>query len=304
MDDGGRSGLGTLFHETTHHFVRLNYSNPPAWFNEGLATFLGEQPRIVKGKLTVGRPNPWRERILRDMIKDGQQIDVRHLISLSAKQFYKNKDNYHSVRALFYWLHETKLLDDYLKNVQEKGYGISVLEETAGKPCRQINKELLAFIKKNCYPAAYFEDGRRSKWLYRKKMLFRKALKIKPGYQPAILELARCFYKNKNYEKCRKHLGEILTDVESTKYRAALWLMADCYYAEKEYAKALGYYKKALEYSDYNENKYKLYYWMANCHHYLKDYETAKKLHKKFLDNNWQPYRLPKQVAYAKEYIK
>ena len=79
---------------------------------------------------------------------------------------------------------------------------------------------------------------------------------------------------------------------------------AGSYFAEKDYTKALEYYKKALEYSDHNEYKYELYYWIATCHYYLKDYETAKELHKKFLDNNWEPDRLPKEVAYAKEYIK
>ncbi len=134
MDNGGISGLGTLFHETTHHFVYLNYQKAPAWFNEGLATFLGEQTRIVKGKLTVGRPNPWRERILRNMIENGQRVNVKFLTKLSGNKFYKWKPGYHVTRAFFYWLHETKRLDDYLRNVQKKGYGISVLEETAGKP--------------------------------------------------------------------------------------------------------------------------------------------------------------------------
>jgi len=305
MDNGGVTGLGTLFHEITHHFIHLNYRKVPTWFNEGLATFLGEQTRIVKGKLTVGRPNPWRERILRNMIEKGQQINVRLLTKLTTdSKFHKWKPAYHVARAFFYWLSETNLLDKYLKNVQQKGYGLPILEETAGKSYREINKELLAFIKTSCYPAAYYEDGCRTKDLEQKKKFFEKALEIKPDYQPAILELSRCLYKNKDYEKCRKHLGEILADAESTKYRAALWLVAGSYYAEKDYTKALEYYKKALEYSDYNENKYELYYWIANCHHYLKDYETARKLHKKFLDNNWEPDRLPKKVAYAKEYVK
>ena len=127
------------------------------------------------------------------MIENGQRINVKFLTSLStSRKFDKWKPAYHVTRALFYWLYETKLLDDYLKNVQEKGYDISVLEETVGKPCRQINKELLAFIKKNCYPAAYFEDGRRAKDIEQKRSLFEKALEIKPSYQPAILELSRC----------------------------------------------------------------------------------------------------------------
>ena len=32
-------GIDVLFHEITHHFVRLNFPNVPTWFNEGLASF-------------------------------------------------------------------------------------------------------------------------------------------------------------------------------------------------------------------------------------------------------------------------
>ena len=86
MNDGGHSGWGTLFHEITHHFVGLNYKKAPAWFNECLATFLGEQTRIVQGKLTVGRPNPWRERRLRDMIENGQRIDIKFLTTYTGRK--------------------------------------------------------------------------------------------------------------------------------------------------------------------------------------------------------------------------
>jgi len=78
--------------------------------------------------------------------------------------------------------------------------------------------------------------------------------------------------------------------------------MGHSYYYEKDYARALEYYQMAVEYSEYNEYKYELYYWMANCYRYLKDYETAKKLYKMFLDNNWEPKRLSKSVEYAKKY--
>src|SRR4030042_1198054 len=32
MNDGGISGWGTMFHEITHHFIRLNYRGCPEWF--------------------------------------------------------------------------------------------------------------------------------------------------------------------------------------------------------------------------------------------------------------------------------
>lgn len=304
MDDGGLSGWGTLFHEITHHFAEQIYGKAPPWFDEGLATFLGEQTRIVKGKLTLGRPNPWRERILRDMIENGQRVNVKFLTTLSTRRkFDKWKPGYHVSRAFFYWLYESNLLDEYLKNVQQKGYGISVLEETAGKSYREINKELLAFIKSHCYPAAYYQDGRLTKDPEQKKKFFEKALEIKPTYQPALLELAGCFYKNKDYEKCRKHLEGILTDVESTKYRAALDLRGDSYYREKNYTQALKDYQRVWEYSDYYEYKHEVAYFIANCFHYLKDKENAKQWYKRFLEENWEPEDDPKWVTYAQDYL-
>ena len=105
MDHGGLAGLGTLFHEITHHFVRMNYSNPPAWFNEGLTSFLSEQTRIVNGKLSLGHPNPWREQALRDMIENGNVIDVCYYTTLDEESFYADRKNYHPLRAMFYWLY-------------------------------------------------------------------------------------------------------------------------------------------------------------------------------------------------------
>lgn len=304
MNSGGLSGWGTLFHEITHHFVELNFKKPPAWFNEGLACFLGEQARVVKGRLVVGRPNPWREQILRDKIEKGLRPSLKRLFSISTKQFYNWSIGYHFARALFCWLHENGHLERYLEVSREKGYELSVLEETVSKSCGRINVEVLKFIKQNCYAGAYVKDGWQAKDWGRKKKAFMKALELKPDYQVAQLELAWCCYHSRDYEMCRENLKQVLQRPGSIEYRDAVELMGHTYYSEKDYAEALKYYQRALEYSDYNEYKYELYYWMANCHHHLKDYVTAKKLHKIFLDNNWEPEKHPQRVAYAKKYQK
>jgi hypothetical protein len=142
MDNGELSGWGTFFHEITHHFIQLNYRSPPAWFNEGLACFLGEQTRIVKGKMTVGRPNPWREQILRNEIEQDRRPNIKRLFSSSTEQFYDWDLGCHFARAFFYWLHETGQLEQYLKNVQENGFELSVLEETVSDSYGKINVEL------------------------------------------------------------------------------------------------------------------------------------------------------------------
>ena len=300
--EGGRISWGTLFHEITHHFVHLNFQNPPAWFNEGLACFFGNETQVVKGRITLGRPNPGRERKLRERIEKGIRPNIKRLCSMSREELYNWPVGYHFSRALFYWLYETGELKEYLWNVRRKGYAFAVLEETVSKSYKEIHAELLAFIKSDCYAGACLQDGRLAKDNNSKKEAFRKALDLRPYYHSAHFELANCHYRAKDYSKCRAHLQQILADPGSIEYRRAAKQMGHSYYYEKDYARALEYYQMAVEYSEYNEYKYELYYWMANCYRYLKDYETAKKLYKMFLDNNWEPKRLSKSVEYAKKY--
>jgi tetratricopeptide (TPR) repeat protein len=303
MDNGELSGWGTLFHEITHHFIRLNYRNCPAWFSEGLACFLGEQTRIVKSKLTVGRPNPWREQILRDEIEKGHRPNIKRLFSSSSEQFYDWDLGYHFARALFYWLHETGLLEQYLKTVREKGYELPVLEETVSDSFGTINVELSKFIRKDCFAGAYLKDGQQAEDKAQKIQAFLKALELKPDYQAARLELAKCYYRSKDYENCRENLEQILTAPESIEYQQATNLLANIYYKQKDYTKALEHYKKAWEYSDYYEYKHRLAYQIGSCCHYLKDTEGAKKWYKKYLDRNWEPENMKAAVNYARQYI-
>ncbi|MHC4334257.1 MAG: tetratricopeptide repeat protein [Planctomycetota bacterium] len=304
MDDGGASGWGTLFHEITHHFIDLNYSSAPVWFEEGLACLLGEQTRIVKGKLSVGHPNPWREHALRKMIENGEKIDVKQLVSLSGRQFHQRRENYHPTRALFYWLYDSGHLETYLQNVQKRGYGPLVLEETAGKRLDLMSIELLSFIEKDCYAGAYLYEGLRAKNKARKEQLLLNALQLKPDYKAAHRQLAWCYYRGDDSQKAREHLKQILNDPKCIEYRGAAELMGHTYYSSKNHAEALKYYEEALEYSEYHEYKYELFHWMANCYHFLKDYPKARHFHQMFLDNNWEPQRLSKFVEYSRRYVK
>ncbi|MBN1393250.1 MAG: tetratricopeptide repeat protein [Sedimentisphaerales bacterium] len=303
MNDGVVSGWGTLFHEIAHHFIQLNYKGCPEWFNEGLASFLGEQTRIVKGKLTIGRPNPWREQILRNEIELGHRPNIKRLFSSSAEQFNGWDLGRHFARAFFYWLYETGQLEQYLKNVQGKDYDISVLEETVSDSYGKINIKLLKFIKKGCYAGAYLQDGRQAKDEAGKIEAFLKALELKPDYQAAKLELAKCYYQNKDYESCRENLKKILDDPESVEYPQAAEQMADAYYDQKDYAKALEYYNKSWEYSDYYEYKHRTAYRIGNCYYHLKDPENTKKWYAKFLDCNWERNGMKASVDYARKYL-
>ena len=61
------TGGGTLVHEIVHPFMRANFPECPAWFNEGLAS-LYEQSSTKNGRIH-GKIN-WRYKALEQAIKD------------------------------------------------------------------------------------------------------------------------------------------------------------------------------------------------------------------------------------------
>lgn len=301
--NGQNTAWANLFHETTHHFIRLNYDNPPAWFDEGLACFLGEQTAIVKGQITAARPQPARERTLRDKIESGSRISIRRLFSAPTERFADWDVGPHFAAALFYWLHETGRLHEYLKNVKQSGYQISVLEETVGKSSNKINIELLKFIKANNFAGAFLQDGLLAEDATEKKQFFLKALELKPNYKAARLELAKCCYLNSDYQKTRGHLTPILNDPEAAEHQQAAYLMGNTYYSEKNYFHALEYYTRAWEYSDYSEDKFKPAYKIANCYYHLKNPAGATQWYRTFLDQRWDSAAWIPQADYARKYL-
>ncbi|MDD5327028.1 MAG: tetratricopeptide repeat protein [Phycisphaerae bacterium] len=303
MDDGELNGWDALFHEIAHHFIQLNHPDPPAWFDEGLACFLGEQAQIVKGKLIIGEPCPHREQILRDEFEQGRRTNIKRLFSSSTEQFNDWDLGCHFARAFFYWLYETDKLEQFLKNVREKGYDLPVLEETVSSSYGRINADLSKFIKNDCCAGAYLEDGRQVDDETEKINAFLNALELKPYYQAARLELAECYYRNKDYQKCRENLKQILENPECIEYRQAAVLLANTYYNDKNYPQALEYYNKAWEYSDYYEYKYRLAYQIGNCFYHLKDSENARQWYKKFLDCRWDKENMKAGADYALKYI-
>ena len=303
MDDGGQSGWGTLFHEMVHAFTQVSDPKMPAWCNEGLATFLGERTRVVKGKISVGRPNPWRELILRDKIEKGYKIDVRKLMSMSTRKFYADGDNYHTARVLFYWLHHKGKLKTYLKAAKRGKYAPSVLVRTVRMSYPRINAALLEFVKKHCYPAAYCREMELTKNPKKRKMLLEKALEANPESQMAMLKLGKMHRDRGDQKSCRDALKPIIADKQSTHRRWAMILMASGYYREKDYASALTWYEKALDYSQYNVYGYELYANIANCYIMMKNYAKAREYYEKYLAENWRPDQSRPTVAYAKHFI-
>jgi tetratricopeptide (TPR) repeat protein len=190
-----------------------------------------------------------------------------------------------------------------MKNAKEQGCTLAVLEQTLGKSCDQINIELLVFIKKHCYAGAYLKDGYQTKDKHKKRQAYLKALALKPDYLAAQLALGWSYYYDKQHQQARDSIKQILDSPESVEYREALKLMGHTHYSAKDYSQALSYYDDSLEYSDYDEYRYELYYWTGSCHLLLKDYANAAENYTMFLQNNWEPGRFSRLVNHAEQYL-
>ena len=107
------TGGGTLVHEIVHPFMRANFPQCPAWFNEGLAS-LYEQSAEQNGHIR-GLVN-WRYTGLEQDIRAGKLISFRQLTATSDNEFYGGPDNPHysdhyaQARYLCYYLQEKGLL--------------------------------------------------------------------------------------------------------------------------------------------------------------------------------------------------
>src|SRR5258706_12901051 len=104
------TGSGTLVHEIVHPFMRANFPNCPAWFNEGLASLY--EASVEKNGHIQGLIN-WRFKGLEKAIKEGRTISFQQLTSMSEAQFYGGasySEHYAQARYLCYYLQEKGLL--------------------------------------------------------------------------------------------------------------------------------------------------------------------------------------------------
>src|SRR6266404_81115 len=104
------TGGGTLVHEIVHPFMRANFPNCPAWFNEGLASLY--EASVEKNGHIQGLIN-WRFKGLEKAIKEGRTISFQQLTSMSEAEFYGGasySQHYAQARYLCYYLQEKGLL--------------------------------------------------------------------------------------------------------------------------------------------------------------------------------------------------
>jgi len=143
------TGGGTLVHEIVHPFMRANFPECPAWFNEGLAS-LYEQSSTKNGRIH-GKIN-WRYKALEQAIKDRKLISFEQLTATSDEAFYGGNNNpnynrhYAQARYLCYYLQEKGLLAkfyrEFVANVKSDQTGFNTLKRVLGE------EDMVAFQKK------------------------------------------------------------------------------------------------------------------------------------------------------------
>ena len=139
------TGGGTLVHEIVHPFMRANFPDCPAWFNEGLGS-LYEQSAERAGHI-VGLTN-WRLAGLQKAIKDGRLPTFEKLTATTDTQFYSEDrgTNYAQARYLLYYLQERSLLvkfyKDFLAARKDDPTGYKTLVKVLGE------SDMAAFQKK------------------------------------------------------------------------------------------------------------------------------------------------------------
>jgi hypothetical protein len=149
------TGGGTLVHEIVHPFVRANFPECPAWFNEGLGS-LYEQSEEKAGHIH-GRTN-WRLAGLQEAIAKGQTVSFETLTCQPDGQFYRSKGpSYAQARYLCYYLQENGLLvkfyHAYVAAQKEDPTGYKTLQKVLGeKDMAAFQKRWEAYVTKLAFP--------------------------------------------------------------------------------------------------------------------------------------------------------
>ena len=142
------TGGGTLVHEIVHPFMAANFSNCPAWFNEGLAS-LYEQSTDLDGHIH-GLVN-WRYTGLTNAIHQGKTLSFQQLTATTDYEFYgagggDYSEHYGQARFLCYYLQEQGLLvkfyHEFNAHSREDPTGYATLQRVLGEG------DMTAFQKK------------------------------------------------------------------------------------------------------------------------------------------------------------
>ncbi len=140
-----RPGYGTLTHELVHPFVHENWSDAPAWLNEGLGS-LFEQPQERDGHFAGGIN--WRLPHIQGAIAARRGPKLSELTALSDDDFYDDDTGVHyaAARYLCFWLQERGLLITFVQRAFETKNATAALEEVLGAPLDSVQRDYEDFV--------------------------------------------------------------------------------------------------------------------------------------------------------------
>ncbi|MDB6034164.1 MAG: hypothetical protein JWM16_4502 [Verrucomicrobiales bacterium] len=151
------TGGGTLVHEIVHPFMRANFPQCPAWFNEGMGS-LYEQAGEENGHIH-GYPN-WRLPALQKAIQRGDVPPFETMMRTSDSQFYgrtsigtQYSHHYAQARYLCYYLQQNGLLTTFYReftaNVKSDPSGVETLKSVLkATDLKTFQKEWESFVLK------------------------------------------------------------------------------------------------------------------------------------------------------------
>lgn len=143
------SWKGSVPHEVTHKFTRIDFPEMPSWFDEGLAS-LNEKSTFKGGELIAD----FSLRIipLRRALKEDTYTGLRKLMETNDTELYGKRSSFYYAqsRYLLMLLQKNGLLTGYYKlfrdTFAQDETGITQLEKATGKTLGTLDAELIEFI--------------------------------------------------------------------------------------------------------------------------------------------------------------
>jgi len=164
LDSEGENPFHTLYHEYTHALLRLNFSNLPLWFNEGLAEFFGNSTLGDK-EIRTGTIDPGHLYLL----NQSKLIPIETLLEVDHNSPYYHESNRASVFYAESWAvvhylmldedaRKKELLKNFLAAWTKSGNQIDAARETFGD-LKQFGKKIEAYSRQGSFRIGIIKAG-------------------------------------------------------------------------------------------------------------------------------------------------
>src|SRR5216683_3575474 len=164
LDSEGENPFHTLYHEYTHALLRLNFSNLPLWFNEGLAEFFGNSTLGDK-EIKTGTIDPGHLYLL----NQSKLIPIETLLEVDHNSPYYNESNRASVFYAESWAvvhylmldedaRKKELLKNFLGAWTKSGNQLDAARETFGD-LKQFGKKIESYSRQGSFRIGIIKAG-------------------------------------------------------------------------------------------------------------------------------------------------